>query len=45
MEIVTGIFYAITLLAVLLAPLAAIIWIIYRLVKGSGGNNNSITGN
>lgn len=45
MEIVKGIFYAVTFLAILLAPIVAIGWIIYRLVKGSGGNNNSITGN
>lgn len=45
MEIVTGIFYVVTFLAILLAPIVAIGWIIYRLVKGSnGGNKNSIIG-
>ncbi len=32
------------LLLILVAPFVAIVWIIYRLIKGSGGNNNSITG-
>lgn len=32
-------------LLILIAPVVAVIWIIYRLVKGNGGNNNSITGN
>lgn len=31
-------------LLILVAPFVAIVWIIYRLIKGSGGNNNSITG-
>jgi hypothetical protein len=31
-------------LLILIAPFVAIGWIIYRLIKGSSGNNNSITG-
>lgn len=44
MEILTGLFYVVTFLAILIAPIAAVIWVIYRLIKGSGGDNNSITG-
>jgi hypothetical protein len=44
MEILKGLFYVVTFLAILLAPIVAIGWIIYRLIKGSGGNKNSITG-
>ncbi len=32
------------MLFIFIAPIGAFIWIIYRLVKGSSGNNNSITG-
>ncbi len=32
------------MLVIYLAPIAAIGWIIYRVVKGSGGKGNSITG-
>lgn len=45
MEMIGEIIKLIGLLLLLAAPFVAIIWIIYRLVKGSGGNNNSITGN
>ncbi len=38
------IFIGVTLLLVMLLPLAAIGWIVYRMIKGNGGNNNSITG-
>ena len=44
MEMIGEIIKLIGLLLLLAAPFVAIIWIIYRLVKGSGGNNNSITG-
>lgn len=44
MEMIGEIIKLIGLLLLLAAPFAAIIWIIYRLIKGSGGNNNSITG-
>ncbi len=38
------IFIGVTLLLVMLLPFGAIGWIVYRVIKGSGGNNNSITG-
>ncbi len=44
MEMIGDIIRIIGLLLLLVAPFVAIIWIIYRLVKGSGGSNNSITG-
>ena len=44
MEMIGEIIKIIGLLLLLAAPFVAIIWIIYRLIKGSGGNNNSITG-
>jgi flagellar biogenesis protein FliO len=42
---VQDIFILVGMLLIFLAPILAVIWIIYRLIKGSGGNNNSITGN
>jgi hypothetical protein len=44
MDILIGLFYVVTFLAILIAPIAAIGWIIFRLIKGSGGDNTSITG-
>ncbi|HRH43565.1 MAG TPA: hypothetical protein PKY82_18190 [Pyrinomonadaceae bacterium] len=45
MEMIGDLIKLIGLLLLLIAPFVAIVWILYRLVKGSGGNNNSITGN
>lgn len=41
---IKDIFIIIGMLLLFLAPFVAIGWIIYRLIKGSGGNSNSITG-
>lgn len=41
---IQDIFILVGILLAAFAPFVAIGWIIYRLIKGSGGNNNSITG-
>lgn len=42
---IQDIFIIVGVLLIFLAPFVAIGWVIYRLIKGGGGNNNSITGN
>ncbi len=37
-------FFIVTYLLIILLPFAAFGWIVYRMIKGSGGSNNSITG-